>query len=115
MPPENASNENTPNDAVRALRLVGLVEGVSFLVLLFVAMPLKYALHQPLAVRVVGMLHGVLFVAFLFTLARAAVQRRWSLGDALTILVSGLLPFGFLLVERRLRREIGAARSAPQS
>ncbi len=107
MPDENAPTETLPTDTVRTLRLVGFVEGLSFLVLLFVAMPLKYALHQPLAVRVVGMLHGVLFVAFLLALTRTAVQRRWSLGDALSILVSGLLPFGFLLVERRLRREIG--------
>ena len=63
--------------ALRQLRLVALLEGTSFLVLLFVAMPLKYLAGLPLAVRIVGSLHGLLFLMFLAALLRAGSQRGW--------------------------------------
>ena len=49
---------------IRTLRILGNVEGVSYLLLLGVAMPLKYAFGLPLAVKIVGMAHGVLFLAY---------------------------------------------------
>ena len=56
--------------ALRQLRLVALLEGASFLVLLFVAMPLKYLAGMPLAVRIAGSIHGALFIAFVVALYR---------------------------------------------
>jgi integral membrane protein len=64
---------NTP---IRRLRFVGFVEGVSYLVLLFIAMPLKYWAGMPLAVRVVGMLHGVLFILFFAAVAEVHLRPR---------------------------------------
>ena len=60
--------------ALGRLRLAGLLEGWSFVVLLFIAMPLKYAAGQPEAVRVVGMAHGVLFLAYLAAILIAQVD-----------------------------------------
>ena len=88
------------------LRLIGALEGVSFLVLLFVAMPLKYLAGMPLAVRVVGMVHGVLFLAYIVAVARAARSRRWSLGRIVEALVASLYPFGTFLLDRKLREEV---------
>ncbi|HET7817818.1 MAG TPA: DUF3817 domain-containing protein, partial [Bacteroidia bacterium] len=51
---------------------VGLAEGLSFIILLAIAMPLKYFAGIPAAVRIVGMLHGLLFIAFCITLLHAA-------------------------------------------
>ena len=62
--------------ALRHLRLVALLEGSSFLVLLFIAMPLKYLADQPLAVRIVGSIHGLLFVIFMAALFRAGSVHR---------------------------------------
>ncbi len=90
------------------LRLVGILEGVSFLVLLGIAMPLKYLAGLPQAVRVVGSLHGVLFLLFLVVLARAAVAYRWPLPRVLGAVVAAVLPFGPFVLDARLRRE-GAA------
>jgi integral membrane protein len=90
---------------VRRLRIVALAEGVSFLVLLGVAMPLKYAAGMPLAVKIVGWIHGLLFVLFCLTLAVAGRAHRWPLGRAALILAVGLLPFGPFLMDGRLRRE----------
>lgn len=99
--------------ALKALRIVGWLEGVSFLLLLFVAMPLKYAAGLPMAVRVVGMAHGVLFVAYLVVLAGAAGDRGWPVGRSLLGLAASLLPFGVFVFDRRLRAELAELAEPP--
>src|SRR5215218_2485323 len=64
-------------NSVRLLRTVGLIEGISLLVLLCIAMPLKYVWHIPEAVKVVGWVHGVLFVLFMAVAFRVYEQRDW--------------------------------------
>jgi integral membrane protein len=83
-----------------------MLEGVSFLVLLFIAMPLKYLAGYPLAVRIAGSLHGFLFLLFLAALYRAAIDRGWPLQRAAAAFVSSILPFGTFVFDRSLRREI---------
>ncbi|WP_438021032.1 DUF3817 domain-containing protein [Sorangium sp. So ce315] len=92
--------------ALRQLRLVAIVEGVSYILLLFIAMPLKYLADLPLAVRIVGSAHGLLFVLFLVALLRAAVARQWSLGRSSLAFVSSIVPFGTFVFDRSLQREI---------
>ena len=89
---------------VQTLRVAALVEGVSFLVLLGIAMPLKYAAGMPGAVKVVGWLHGVLFVAFCVFLAVAFFAARWPVGRAALVFVGALVPFGPMLLEPRMKR-----------
>ena len=55
---------------IQTLRVVGLLEGLSFLLLLFIAMPMKYMFDNPVLVKYVGMGHGVLFILFLIVLCR---------------------------------------------
>ena len=76
-------------------------EGASFLVLLAIAMPLKYALGLPLAVRVVGLVHGVLFLLYLLLVAEALGSARFTLRTAAIAVVAALLPFGPFWFERR--------------
>jgi integral membrane protein len=85
------------------LRLLGMVEGLSFLVLLFVAMPIKYIGGDPTWVRHVGMIHGLLFVAFCFTLFDAKSSERWTIRQALVPFVAALVPFGPFIIDRRLK------------
>ena len=90
---------------VGRFRIVAFWEGISYLLLLFVAMPMKYGLGIDMAVRVVGMAHGVLFLAYCLTLALA-----WSrLGTSLGIIafVMSLLPGGTFWLEGRLKRVNG--------
>lgn len=84
------------------LRAVSILEGLSLLVLLGIAMPLKYLAHQPAAVRVVGMLHGVLFVSYVLLLAQNAIERRWPLAKVGLGLLLSVVPFGAFYAERRL-------------
>ncbi|WP_394824656.1 DUF3817 domain-containing protein [Pendulispora albinea] len=95
--------------ALRTLRLVGLLEGVSFLVLLLVAMPLKYMAGLPIAVRIVGSLHGLLFLMFVSTLFRTATERQWPLRRSLLAFGASLVPGGTFVLDRALRRELADA------
>ena len=88
------------------LRIIGLVEGISYLVLLFVAMPLKYWADMPAAVRVVGSLHGGLFVLYVLALLHVMVVYRWSLWKGCLAFV---LPLGTFWADAKLFREPVAA------
>ncbi len=91
--------------AVDQLRVATLLEGISLLGLLFVAMPLKYFAHLPAAVRVAGSVHGLLFLFFVGALFDFALQRRWPLRRSLGALAAAALPFGAFLLARDLRRD----------
>jgi integral membrane protein len=90
---------------VGRLRVAAMLEGVSFLLLLGVAMPLKYFAGMPLAVKLAGWMHGLLFMTFCMLLLVAHGERRWSLRWTTVILVAALLPFGPFVIDRRLRSE----------
>ncbi len=91
------------------LRAIAIVEGVSYLLLLGVAMPLKYFVGFPGAVLAVGWAHGVLFVLYLVALAEVSLARRWRLVRILGAFVASLVPFGTFVLDARLRREVSAA------
>lgn len=88
---------------VAVLRALSLAEGVSFLVLLGIAMPLKYWAGLPLAVRLAGSVHGALFLVFCWALLRAALAARWPWSRAALIFVAALVPFAPLWLDRHLR------------
>ncbi len=85
------------------LRRIGQIEAVSFLLLLGVAMPLKYLAGQPLAVKIVGWAHGVLFVIFGLALLRVWITARWPFLRVVAVFIAALLPFGPFVVDRRMR------------
>jgi integral membrane protein len=96
---------------VGRLRALGVIEAVSFLVLLGIAMPLKYFANLPEAVRIVGWLHGILFIAFFVALMLARDAMRWSLRWTAVVLLAALLPFGPFVIDGRLRKEDEACKS----
>ncbi|WP_425615065.1 DUF3817 domain-containing protein [Anatilimnocola sp. NA78] len=85
------------------LRWIGILEGISYLVLLFIAMPLKYFAGQPLAVQVVGSIHGGLFILFVLSVLEVTIRRPWwsplFWGAAA---LAALLPFGTFVFDRWL-------------
>ncbi len=94
--------------SLQVLRAVSFCEGLSYLTLFMVAMPLKYGLDLPIAVTLSGGLHGALFVALVPCLLYAAYTRKWSVSRSLSIFVAALLPFGFILADRKIARELRA-------
>jgi integral membrane protein len=93
------------NTEIGRFRVVSLLEGVSFLVLLGIAMPLKYAAGMPEAVRYVGWAHGVLFVLFILALLSASTAARWPLSKIIGAFIASVIPFGAFVLEHRLRKE----------
>ena len=98
---------------LRQFRLIAFLEGLSFLILLFVAMPLKYWAGLPLAVRIAGSLHGLLFIAFVFALILVSIARGWPLRRSLLAFVSSIVPFGTFAFDASLRREIAVVTQPP--
>ena len=88
---------------IKILRILGNVEGVSYLLLLFIAMPLKYAYEMPMAVKITGMAHGVLFVAYCMVLALCMKKFRWKLGFGAYLFIATLIPFGTFVTDRKLK------------
>ncbi|MEO7426251.1 MAG: DUF3817 domain-containing protein [Fibrobacteria bacterium] len=86
------------------LRITAFLEGVSFLLLLFVAMPLKYLASQPAMVRQVGMIHGILFVAFLALVLIVKDVERWPMRKAALAILASVIPFGTFWAEFSLFR-----------
>ncbi len=92
------------------LRLVGLLEGLSFLVLLLIAMPLKYAADQPLAVRYVGMAHGILFLLYLLAIVPVALDHRWNARTVGLAVLASLLPAGPFVFDAKVLKKLEPAR-----
>ena len=90
--------------SVHTLRLLALTEGVSFLVLLGVAMPLKYLAAMPMAVKITGWIHGILFVALCYVLLRVTVEKSWPITRSGLVFLAALLPFGPFVIDRRLKQ-----------
>ncbi|MBC7848449.1 MAG: DUF3817 domain-containing protein [Chitinophagaceae bacterium] len=90
------------------LRKIGLAEGVSFLVLLLIAMPLKYFADMPKIVTYVGWAHGVLFVAFLLLALDFKSDRNKSFQWLVLAFLAALVPLGTFLFDRKLRKEAPA-------
>lgn len=91
-----------PAHTIGRLRLCGLLEGGSFLLLLFVAMPLKYLLNYPAAVKVVGMTHGILFIIFVLLIGLAWLDKKLTAKHAGLALLASVIPFGPFFMDRRL-------------
>lgn len=94
---------NPFKNPIAFLRNIAFIEGVSYLILLFIAMPLKYIWAQPQMVRIVGMAHGVLFVIFCASLLQTTIAARWPLGRSALIFLASIVPFGPWLIDRRMK------------
>jgi len=82
------------NKQLALFKKIGIAEAISFLLLLGVAMPMKYFLDIPLAVKYTGWAHGLLFMAYLIWLCLAAKEQSWKWGTILWGAIASLIPFG---------------------
>jgi integral membrane protein len=90
---------------LKKFRLINKIEGYSFIILLFVAMPLKYAFGYPMATKIAGMLHGFLFLAFIYQLLEATRDVPFSKKEAILYFVLSLVPFGSFYTDKLCRRK----------
>lgn len=88
--------------------MIALSEGTSFLILIFIAMPMKYMMGMPLAVRIVGSIHGFLFLLYIARLAILRSKYQWDNRFSLQAFIASILPFGTFLFDKYLREKEAA-------
>lgn len=88
---------------LKRFRMIAYTEGISFLMLLFIAMPLKYMYGLPIATKIAGSIHGFLFLLFCLALYDAARSSGWIYRFRTLAFISSLLPFGMLWLDKRLQ------------
>ena len=79
---------------LQTLRIVGILEGISFLLLLGYAMPLKYFWDDPAAVQQVGMAHGILWILYIGLIGWGQLKGRWRIQTTAWLIAASLLPAG---------------------
>ncbi|ERM82953.1 hypothetical protein P872_04895 [Rhodonellum psychrophilum GCM71 = DSM 17998] len=90
---------------LKRFRTISFIEGISFLVLLFIAMPLKYTMDLPMAVTVVGWIHGALFMVYIYVIFPTAYKLKWNFSKTFLGLICSILPFGPFIFDRNLKKE----------
>jgi len=100
----NFSGMKTP---LSRLRVIGNLEGISYLLLLGIAMPLKYLAGMPMAVKVTGSIHGFLFVSFMVALAHVWKTEKWSFKKLANAFILSFVPFGTFYLDKQIRQEEG--------
>jgi integral membrane protein len=82
------------------LRVLGYMEGISLLLLIFIGMPLKYYADDPAFVKAVGPVHGALFLWFVFATASVSIEEKWQFSQTAKVLIACIIPFGTFYVDR---------------
>lgn len=96
---------NRHSSLLTQIRIWAITEGISYLILVFIAMPLKYGMDEPLAVRIVGMVHGLLFIVVCGLLAYGfSIRNTIDLKLALQVFIASLIPFGAFWADRQIRK-----------
>lgn len=88
------------------LRVLSLIEGLSLVLLVFLAVPLKYLFDSPMLVRVIGMVHGVLFLSLVFVTIMTGIELGWKFKRMAMVMIASVVPFGCFYVENKLFRVI---------
>lgn len=89
---------------LKSFKIVARAEGISLLLLLFIAMPLKYIWEYPEAVEVVGMVHGVLFIAYVAWAIWVYLALKWSVNILAIVILASIIPFGTFYIENKYLR-----------
>ena len=85
-------------------RVVSFLEGTSYLLLLFVAVPIKYWMNDPQYVKLLGMPHGLLFVGYIVLAFLLRSELNWSIKTFVAVLLASILPFGTFYVDKKYLR-----------
>jgi integral membrane protein len=86
---------------MKLFRLIAFLEGLSYLLLLFVAVPIKYQLGDPSYVKLLGMPHGLLFVCYIVFAVFYKVELKWPIKTFAIVLLGSVLPFGTFYVDNK--------------
>lgn len=89
------------------LRILGFLEGVSLLVLLFVAVPMKYLFENPILSQTLGPIHGAIFLLFLFNTLSVGVEKNWKFSSTTwKIILACFIPFGTFYIDNKILNKL---------
>ena len=89
---------------LKIFRLIALLEGVSYILLLFIGVPLKYVGNNEILVKVLGMPHGILFMIYIILALYQQKNMKWNIKDMLIIMMGSIIPFGTFYVDKKYLR-----------
>ncbi|MDR6761421.1 integral membrane protein [Flavobacterium sp. 2755] len=99
--------KNLLNTNTGRLRIIGFLEGTSLLILLFIAMPMKYIFEMPFLTRPVGTVHGALFLLFIFNTLSVGVEQNWKFATTTwKVLLACVIPFGTFYIDSKILSKI---------
>jgi integral membrane protein len=94
---------NLLKTSIGRLRIIAILEGISLLTLVFVAVPIKYMMGNPAFVKMVGPVHGALFLLFLFNTLSVGVEQKWKFKDTTwKVLLACMIPFGTFYIDKKI-------------
>jgi integral membrane protein len=88
------------------LRILGFLEGVSLLLLIFVAVPLKYGSHDATLTKTLGPIHGALFLLFILNTLSVGVEQKWERTTTWKVIVACFIPFGTFYIDRKILSKV---------
>lgn len=88
---------------------INKIEGISFIILLFIAMPLKYSFGYPIATKIAGMIHGLLVFAFIYQIIEAKKEAGFTLQETVLYSILSLVPFGSFYTDKLLAKKMMTA------
>lgn len=95
------------NSNIGRLRLLAFLEGISLILLVFIAVPIKYGFHNPVPVKIIGQIHGILFLLFVFNTISAGIEHKWRfMHTTWKVLLACIIPFGTFYIDAKILREI---------
>ncbi|GIT97400.1 DUF3817 domain-containing protein [Sulfurovum sp. TSL1] len=94
---------------LQKFRWVNKIEGISFIILIFIAMPMKYSFGYPIATKVVGMLHGLLVFAFIYQIIEAKKETGFTFKETALYSILSLIPFGSFYTDKLLAKKMTMA------
>ena len=86
---------------ITGFRMISYLEGISYLLILFVTMPLKYLFEEPQPNKVIGMAHGVLFLLYIVLAFLVKPEKNWSTKTLLIVLLCSIIPFGTFWMDKK--------------
>lgn len=94
---------------LKKFKLINKIEGISFIILIFIAMPMKYMMDIPMATKIVGMTHGLFVFAFLYQIIEAKKEAGLTMKEVGLYTLLSFIPFGSFYTDKLVAKKITAA------
>jgi integral membrane protein len=95
------------NSSIGRFRLIAFLEGISLLILVFIAMPIKYGWGNPALVKSVGQIHGILFILFILLAITISLEQEWRFKTTTwKVLLASFIPFGTFYIDKHILSKI---------